>query len=198
MPITLIRTDLMVAQRLPTNDGYTWTLASRLGDMLHAAQELFGVRDVSYTILGIEFVQDNPRIWYPGNRRNIVVQLDPLAATDMSQACYQLAHETVHLLAPSGDNQGINFEEGVACYFAAYYMRTQFGQPAWRPTLPSYIRALSFVTPRLDADIQCIRRLRSQQPSFSQIHRDDLVREFPSLSSADVDFLLSKFDRDAA
>lgn len=198
MPIPLIKTELLVAQPLPANNGYTWTLASRLGDMLHLAQELFGERDLSYTILGIEFVHDNPRIWYPGNRRHIVIQLSPSAATDMSQACYQLAHETVHLLAPSGGNHGINLEEGVACYFAAHYMKTKLGQPAWRPTIPSYIRAFGLVTPRLDMDIQCIRRLRTQHPSFYQIRRDSLVSEFPDLSSADVDFLLSYFDRSAA
>jgi len=196
-PITFIKPELMVAQRLPTNDGYTWTLASRLGDMLRIAQELFGERDSSYTILGIEFVGDNPRIWYPGNRRDIVVQLSPSAAVDMSQACYQLAHETVHLLAPSGCNKAINFEEGLACYFAGYYMRSQFGQPHWRPSLPSYIRALGLIAPRMVADVRCIRRLRSTQPSFSQIARDDIVAEFSSLSSADVDFLVSRFDRNA-
>jgi hypothetical protein len=187
--------DLLFATK--TEKGYTWTLASRLGEMLHLAQELFGLRDNSYTILGVEFVADNPRIWYPGNRRDIIIQLSPLAATDMSQACYQLAHETVHLLAPSGGNDGINFEEGVACYFARYYMRTQLGQPAWRPTLPSYVRALALVTPRLDVDVQCIRRLRREHPSFSKIPNVDIAREFPSLSSADIDFLLSNFDRDA-
>lgn len=114
----------------------------------------------------------------------------------MVRACYQLAHETVHLLSPTGRNDGTNFEEGVACYFAAYYMKTQFGQPFWQPTLSSYIRALGLVAPRLDADIQCIRRLRNKQPSFSQISREDIVVEFPVLSSADVDFLLSKFARD--
>ena len=45
------------------------------------------------------------------------------AATNILQACYQMAHETVHLLAPSGGRNANNFEEGVACYFAAYYMK---------------------------------------------------------------------------
>jgi len=178
--------------------GYTWTLASRLGDMLKLAQELFGPRDSSYTILGVEFVGDNARVWYPGNRRDIIIQLGPLAATDMSQACYQLAHETVHLLAPSGGKDGNYLEEGVACYFAAYYMRTQLGQPSWQATLPSYIRAVQLVTPRLDADVHCIRRLRGKQPSFARMHRDDLVIEFPTLSATDVEFLLSTFDREAS
>ena len=50
-----INSDLLVTQPLPNDNGYTWTLASLLGDMLHIAEELFGPRDLSYTILGIEF-----------------------------------------------------------------------------------------------------------------------------------------------
>ena len=76
MPQINIDSDLLVAQRLSDGCGYTWTLASRLGEMLHMAEELFGPRDCSYTILGIEFGPDNPRIWYPGNRRHIIIQLD--------------------------------------------------------------------------------------------------------------------------
>ena len=34
-----------------------------------------------------------------------------------------MAHETIHLLAPSCGRNANNFEEGVACYFAAYYMK---------------------------------------------------------------------------
>lgn len=81
MANTSIATELIVAQRLPTNDGYTWTLASRLGHMLQRAEELYGLRDTSYTILGIEFTDGNPQSWWPGNRRNIVIQLSTGAPT---------------------------------------------------------------------------------------------------------------------
>ena len=64
MPQIDINSDLLITQ--PMSDG-TWTLASRLGDMLHMAEELFVSRDCSYTILGIEFASDVPKIWYPRN-----------------------------------------------------------------------------------------------------------------------------------
>ena len=194
-PQVNINNTLLIAQSFP--GGYTWTLASRLGDILHMAEELFGPRDLSYTLLGIEFVSDNPRIWYPGDRRQIVIQLDFSAAADMSQACYQLAHETVHLLAPSGGQNANNFEEGVACYFAAYYMERILNQPPLIPGLPSYERALALIKPRLDEDIYCIRRLREHHPSFQDITKEEISKEFPKLTSGDVDFLISKFDRDS-
>ena len=54
MPQINIERNLLFAERLSEGCGYTWTLASRLGDMLHMAEELFGPRDPSYTVLGIE------------------------------------------------------------------------------------------------------------------------------------------------
>ena len=188
-----INNDLLVTQCLP--NGYTWTLASRLSDMLYMAEELFGSRDYSYTILGIEFVADGPRIWYPGNRKHIIIQLDPSAAMDMSQACYQMAHETIHLLAPSGGQNANNFEEGVACYFAAYYMAKKLNKPNWQPTLPSYKRALELVTPLLNKDIYCVRRIRGRQPSLPKISSEEISTEFPDLTSEEVDFLIKKFNR---
>ena len=190
-----IEQKLIIAERKPNGSGYTWTLASRLGEMLHMTEELFGPRDYSYTLLGIEFGPDNPRIWYPGSGRHIIIQLDLPAATNMLRAYYQMAHETVHLLAPTGCNDPTNFEEGIACYFAADYMKEQFNEPCWSPGIPSYERALAVIKPRLDEDIYCIRRLREHHPSFQDITKEEISREFPKLASEDVDFLMSKFDR---
>ncbi|MDE0636568.1 MAG: hypothetical protein OXI43_12075 [Candidatus Poribacteria bacterium] len=165
--------------------------------MLHTAEELFGQRDLSYTILGIEFVEDGPRIWYPGDRKHIIIHLGSLAATDMAQACYQMAHETIHLLAPSGGKNANNFEEGVACYFATYYLEKWLNALNWRPTLTSYRRVFEFVSPLLDVDISCVRRLRNQQPSFSKMNKEQVSTAFPSLTPDDVDFLISKFNRNS-
>ena len=192
-----IDANLLLARSLPDGNGYTWTLTSRLGDILHLAEKIFGPRDPAYTILGVEFEANGPQIWYPGNRRHVIVQLSLSAAADMSQACYQMAHEVVHLLAPSGGANSNNLEEGIACHFSAYYMKEVLKQPNWQPTLPSYKRALEQVAPLVDADINCIRRLRKIQPSLSKMNRQELSQEFPNLSAAQLDFLLAKFDRNA-
>ncbi len=190
-----INPELLVAKNTAT--GFTWTLASRLGDMLHRADDLLGERDSSYTILGIEFVADVPRLWYPGNRRHVVVQLHSSAAAEMSRACYQMAHETVHLLAPNGGGPATNLEEGIAAWFAGWYMRTQLNQPTWHPELPSYKRALALLSPVLDKDAHCIRRLRPHALPFSGICRDALLTEFPALTPADLTYLFADFDRRA-
>ncbi len=192
-----IKSDLLYAQPLSDGDGYTWTLVSRLSEMLYMAEELFGPRDLSYTILGIEFVEDGPRIWYPGNRKHIIIQLGPLAATGMSQACYQMAHETIHLLAPTGGKNANNFEEGVACYFANYYMEQRMNESGWETGHRAYEKALKQVVPLLDADISCVRRLREKQPSFPKFTSEMIRTAFPNLTPNNVDFLISKFDRNS-
>ena len=192
-----INSDLLVTQPLSNGNGYTWTLASLLGDMLHMAEELFGPRDPSYTILGIEFASDGPGVWYPGNRKHIVIQLGLQAATDMSQACYQMAQETIHLIAPTGGKHANNFEEGVSCYFAAHYMKERLNEPTWRPTPPSYKNVLKQVAPLLDTDIYCVRTLRAQEPSFSKMSQELVSAVFPRLSSKHVEFLLKRFNRDS-
>ena len=194
MPQININSDLLV----PDGKDHTRTLAYQLSKMLHMVEELFGARDYSYTILGIEFASDGPQIWYPRNHRHIIVQLNVSTATDMPKAYYQMAHETIHLLAPTRLCDVTVFEEGVACYFAAYYMKYKFNQPNWSPTLPSYRRALEIIAPRLNEDIRCIRRLRKNQPSFQKMSKEAVSSEFPKLTSENVDFLMSTFDRDSS
>ena len=195
MPQININSDLLVAQPLPGNK-VSWTLASRLGDMLDMAEKLFGGRDTSYTLLGTQFTSDGPRIWYRGkHRKHIIIQLSLRAAANMSQACYEMAQETIHLLAPSVGRSANNFEEGVSCYFAAYYMKEKFNEPSWSPNHSSYERALVLIKPRLDEDIDCVRRIRKNQPSFWDMTKEDISEEFPNLESKDVDFLISEFDR---
>ena len=82
--------------------GYTWTLPSRLGRILREVEELYGLRDSSWTVLGIEFGPRNPHLWYPSSGKNIVIQLGMSAIDHAGLARYQLAHECVHLLAPNG------------------------------------------------------------------------------------------------
>ena len=196
MPQIEIDEDLLVLQRQSKGNDYKSKLVSRLIDMVHIAKKLFGPRDLSYTIVNIEFMTDVPRIRYPENY-HIIIRLTQSAATNMSRAYYQMAHETVHLLAPTGCNDSTNFEEGIACYFAADYMKEQFNEPCWSPGIPSYECALDAVTPLLDKDMCCVRRLREHHHLFQDITKEDIIKEFPDLESKDkdVDFLISKFDR---
>lgn len=198
-----INNDLFITEQLP-DETWTWTLPLRLSNMLYLAEDLFGPRDRSYTPAGIGFVSGIPHVFFPGetkqNRKHITIRLGLEAATDTPQAYYQLAHETVHLLSPEGMRAkcGVtnNLEEGVATYYASYYMKMEMGQPNWHSTLPSYQKAFEKVAPLLDKDKYCIRDLRTVQPEFTKITEEQISNAFPDLSAKDIKYLLCDFKRD--
>ena len=175
-----IETDLLFARSLPHGTGYTWTLASRLGEMLCLAEERFGPRDPTYTLLGFEFGGDIPGLWFPGNRRHIVIQLIPKCATDTIGACYELSHECVHLLAPTGGRDANNLEEGLATHFAHWYL-VEHLKTDRLCTIPSYNAARSAVEKLLAIDATIIRRLRDRQPALHLLQPEELIAAVPTL-----------------
>jgi len=179
----------------PTSDGYTWTLTTRLGQILHLAEERFGERDSSYTLLGIEFVADGPRIWYPGNCGHIAIQLSLDALNDEILACHQLAHEVIHLLSPTGTSYTTMLEEGLATYYARLYLQEYFGcsddfLDILASDAPKYESACSLVRALLDIDDQAIKKLRAVQPSLSMIDRESIMSRYPTLRT-DIGHLLA-------
>jgi hypothetical protein len=111
--------DGFVSQPLP-DGAATFTLTTYLGRFLREAEELAGPRDRSWTILGVEFFGwEAPHTWYPENCGNITIRLTRDVAREPARAIFQLAHEVVHLISPSGrQNQAPNLEEGFASIFA--------------------------------------------------------------------------------
>ena len=200
MPQIEIDGDLLDLQRRSKSDVYKSELVSRFVNMLHIAEELFGPRDLCYTILDIEFGGKNPGIQYPSkNHPHIIIRLSAQAATCMRWACWNLAHETVHLLAPTGCKDATNLEEGVACYFADYYMQEILSQPSFPlgENDSHYKCALKAVKPLFDKDKCFVRKLRKRQPSFQGITKEDIIKQFPELESKDVDFLIENFYKDS-
>jgi hypothetical protein len=103
---------------LASNTGWTWTLTTRLGELLAEAENRYGPRDRNWTPIGIEFGGDGPGIWYPGDRRHVSIRLSAAARQDLSQAIFQLSHEVIHLLGPSGGKSAPAIEEGLATLFS--------------------------------------------------------------------------------
>jgi len=164
-----INNNLFIAKELDSKDGYTWTVASRLGDALHLAEQLYGDRDKSYTILGVEFVlADRPQIWYPGNRKFIVIQLTASSLTNEFQALYQLSHETIHLLSPLGMKSANVLEEGLATYFSELYL-ARLGQPNWKPTIKEYQDAVDLTKAILAIDNDIIKKVRELERTISKL-----------------------------
>lgn len=189
-----INSTLLVSQRLP-DGGYNWTLPYRLCDMLQMAEKLFGPRDTSYTILHIEPGHEIPKIWFPNgyHQKQIIIHLATDPTHNMFKACYQLAHETVHLLAPVEGNAN-NLEEGVATYFAGLYLKKKMNA-TWEPGEKSYEEVLEKVSPLFEKDVNCIRKIRKDQ-KFSKISKDRIRSAFPTLPTPEeLKWLFEEFVR---
>ena len=48
----MLHDNIFSCELLPSKDGYTFTIVSQLGPMLHEAERSFGQRNKDYTILG--------------------------------------------------------------------------------------------------------------------------------------------------
>lgn len=188
-----IKVELFITKELETKDGYTYTVASLLGDALKKAEELFGTRDMEYTILGVEFnLTERPQIWYPGNCKHIVIQLNKYALENVNQALYQLSHETVHVLSPIGNKVANILEEGLATYFSEWYMK-QNGLGYWAANLPEYIEALKLVKELLAIDDEIIKKVRALQPTISDIKSAQLLQTNNNIPKELADKLCEPF-----
>lgn len=178
----------------PTDDGYTWTLTTRLGAMIAEVEERYGQRDQSWTVLGVEFSSDGPQIWYPGNRKHIAIQLAPNAIEDTVLACYQLAHESVHLLAPTGRRAAPVIEEGLATVFSEDYVGREFRRTGVT-NMTSYVEAAALVRRLLSVAPDAIPRLRSIQPAFTEMNSTTFVEAGLDVPGSLVEQLMSPFHR---
>jgi hypothetical protein len=175
---------LLVARPFP--NGWTFTLASKLGQMLDQAQQFFGPRDPHYTPVGVEFNDiAYPQTWYPGGR-NIAVQLTLSAMKSPNQAYFQLAHECVHMLDPRPGGTNV-LEEGIASWFAM--------KVSGRVTCdnPLYDAAARLASDLMHMEPAAVKNLRAQGFRVGAITAEMLRRECPALPQIYLDNLPSTF-----
>lgn len=200
-PVIGVQEDLVVAK--PCGKGnvctYTWTLGSRLGHMLNMAEKMFGPRDKSYTLLGVEFTEaDNPSNWYPGNRKDILIQITKACMTDEKRALYQLSHEVFHTLSPIGPGASSTvLEEGLAVYFSMHYMKA-VGEPLSNGYISSqkyrmaYTAVLELYNKYPDASSR-IAKLRQSHANLTKVSAKALGDAFPKVHPGFIQQLLQKF-----
>lgn len=184
---------LIVAREIP--HGYTWTLASRLGDILGDAERFYGKRNKDFTVLGIEFCESGPRIWYPKSKDNIVIQLSLEALQSEKKAIYQLAHECIHLLSPSGKCNAIVLEEGLAVYHSWYTVEKKFQTNGKEMTgSMKYLEAGLLVEKVLNLVPDFFLKLRSLRKNLWEVTEADIHYLCPELTKDEVITLAMRFD----
>lgn len=200
----MIETSTLLAEPIP--NGYSWTLASRLGQMLECAEKYFGARAKKWTLLGIEFTRGGPSLWFPGHPRrcDIIIQLGVRAATDHEFGCWQLAHEVLHVLSPVELGAATVLEEGLATFFQYLYLETHLGGDTdWLSQFPlsdrryeaarNGVRRLIEAGGGMDKTFDMLREARSCAGGFSAIDEGQLKALLPNLPAELAQELVSPF-----
>lgn len=162
--------EMMYCKPVGERGRYTWTLASRFGGMLKAAEEAFGPRDKEWTFLGCQIGSDAPTIFYLADIPKTVLSIiSPEAANNWCQACYQLAQTAVRFLGPTKGGKAMSvLEMGAAVWFADIYVQSEFGSAntqldgRYRDSVTA-VRELLLLYP------DAIKRLRAIEKTFSKI-----------------------------
>ena len=183
---------IFTATKTPT--GYTWTITSKLDDILNKAEAKYGPRDKSYTILGIEFNTDSyPQIWYPGNNKKVIIQISQNCLNDINRAVFQVAHEAIHCLCPNGNNVVNVLKEGLANLFSIEYCAQNGHGDFWTSDQQKYTDASDLVIELLKYDIDIIKKLRAVQPTISLIDKKLIMQVNSSVPESLIDSLIEKF-----
>jgi len=151
-----------VTIRLPGGE-ISYTLTTLLGEILNQLEADYGPRDSGYTLLGIEFGGDEPHIRYPTKCKQIAIRLTDAARLAPEQALFQLAHEAVHLLAPTGKD-ALVVEEGIATLFS-HRMSAAYGS-SFRNNEPAYACAEQTVLEWLQIHPGGVQAVRAIEPNF--------------------------------
>jgi hypothetical protein len=152
----------------------------RLHHTLKLAEERFGPRVYVDAIAPIGFHAGPPQVFFPGPS-TIAIRLSLRCEFDYLLGCYQLAHETVHLLSPVNGRKTTALEEGLATLFARDYihhnMHIEFPPPAQQRYHDALVLAERFLSPRPDA----VLRLREHQPVISEITAKLIQQIYPEV-----------------
>jgi|SRR5690606_16515007 len=164
--------DLLVTKSI-SDTVNSWTLTSRIGEMLELAKSKFGRVDSDFKFLGIEFKEDGPSIRFQ-NPNYIIIQLTPNSLDNEYMAYYQLSHEVYHLLSPTGEYDANNLEEGLAVYFSKIYL-DRFTQNIfnWEAATKADIRyenAYKLVLKLLQIEPNIIKIIRTKFPEVKTSH----------------------------
>lgn len=122
------------------------------------------------------------------------------AKHDKKLALWQLAHECVHLLAPSHNGTTI-LEEGMAGYHQRHWIEKCPAEfPEWARSeshgiSDDYNEAADLVEKLLSTDKYAIRQMRHIEPIISEISEDLILHVVPNFGKTGARKLAKKFRR---
>lgn len=180
----------------PIEGGYSWTIISLLGTILKDAESLYGERDRSFNILGVELCdQEQPQTWYPGSwdgQKDVIIQITKDCQTNLKKAIFQVSHEVIHCLCPKPGRHANVLEEGLATLFSTYESN-KFGI-GYHTDSVLYISAMKKVEELLSYDENIIKKARMMEPDISLITKEMLLGFHPTIKDDLLEILLKPFN----
>jgi len=188
----MVRTGLNLPDTEPLNDtAGLWALQLEL---LARSEALFGSRDQSYKLYQPQFYEEGPNLRLTPDQTGVFVELSYNGRFYWPTVVYEMAHESVHLLNPGILGTANYLEEGVAVPFSIYVLEC-FGMRVQRPSMQSYVLALSLVEALPNDPLESAGRIRRELGRFSNVSADNLVSLFPELDVDVANRLSNKFKR---
>jgi hypothetical protein len=192
--VSIIHPDLIITSS--QKEGFRPILASRLGEMLLIAENLFGKRDHAYTFLGIEFTEGLPRIQFEANQ-GMIMQLPAYAMFEPMNTYAMMAHECIHMLSPCPRRPVKILEEGMAEVFSYIYMRDTMQHELKLKTPGSaYHEAGELVAMLVSIDPYGVKRMREEEPTISLISKSLIWKYYPMLDEGTAARLARTFVKD--
>jgi hypothetical protein len=127
------------------------------------------------------------------DRRHVSILLSLSARRDAARAIFQLAHETIHLLAPKGSRNAPVLEEGLATCFS-HQMCREWGS-TYHSADPAYLGAARIVQDFLDLYPDGVRTLREREPCFTKMTVDVIGKACPNVPPTLAVELCAPFSR---
>lgn len=174
---------------------YSWSITSRLSNMLSVAEDYFGERNKEYSIIGIEMENTKqPYIWYPNdsNSKHVIIRIAENCINNMNESIFEVAHECIHCLCPNKDKCTTILEEGLATWFSIDYTN-KLGIDI-QPSRQNYQIAYELVSKLLKYDFSIIKKARITSPNISDITTELLLSLCPNISNHLVTELTKPFD----
>jgi len=161
-------------------------------ELMIEAENLFGMRDYTKKIYQPSWDVDGPHIRYTPEKDGAFAELGFNAKFDWRMVCYQLAHETVHLLDQHGGDRTHNFEEGAAVRFSLDMMNKYGFNTDGLPVLESYKSALALFNQLDENPYTIAKNCRRNCGNFISFTEASLKDQCPELDDEIISKLLQQ------
>ena len=166
-------------------------LNKRKLSVMREAEDFFGPADRAWRFGGVEVINDGnaPYICFPAGQEKevkICISADCLSDKSHYRAEWQLRHECVHLLSPTGSRDANVLEEGMATFFQNEYKKFNILNDAYKNAEKLFIEIYS-------VNKNAIKEIRQYCPLLKNITKDMLLKHCDGLNVATAEYLAKPF-----